>query len=32
VAKGVVPLASFLGFTVDFSAIFPEEQDKVQSD
>jgi Uma2 family endonuclease len=31
-AKGVVPLASFPGVTVDFSAIFPEEQGEVQSD
>jgi Uma2 family endonuclease len=27
-AKGVVPLASFPGVTVNFSAIFPEEQDE----
>jgi Uma2 family endonuclease len=28
-AKGVVPLVSFPGVTVDFSAIFPEEQDEL---
>jgi Uma2 family endonuclease len=32
VAKGVVPLITFPGVTVDFSAIFPEEQDEVQAD
>jgi Uma2 family endonuclease len=32
-AKGVVPLVSFPGVTVDFSTIFPEEQDETaQSD
>jgi Uma2 family endonuclease len=31
-AKGSIPLVSFPGCAVDFSAIFPEEQDSVQSD
>jgi Uma2 family endonuclease len=31
-AKGSIPLITFPGVTVDFSAIFPEEQDEVQSD
>jgi Uma2 family endonuclease len=31
-AKGTVPLVTIPGVTVDFSAIFPEEQDEVQSD
>ncbi|MDR3302889.1 MAG: Uma2 family endonuclease [Treponema sp.] len=31
-AKGSIPLITFPGVTVDFNAIFPEEQDAVQSD
>jgi Uma2 family endonuclease len=31
-AKGSIPLITFPGVLVDFSAIFPEEQDEVQSD
>jgi Uma2 family endonuclease len=31
-AKDSIPLITFPGVTVDFSAIFPEEQDAVQSD